>query len=152
MRIERCDGAGLADWVALRQVLWPEGGAAEHRAEAEALLARPEEAVAFLARDPAGAAIGFAEARLRRDPVNGCATSPVAFLEGILVLPGWRRRGLARALSGAVEAWALSLGCAELASDALLDNAASHRMHRALRFEETERVVFYRKALAPRPG
>jgi aminoglycoside 6'-N-acetyltransferase I len=34
-----------------------------------------------------------------------------------------------------------------LASDALLDNGASHAMHRALGFEETERVVFFRKPL-----
>jgi aminoglycoside 6'-N-acetyltransferase I len=149
MRIETCDAPGLPDWVALRRALWPDGNAAEHRGEAEALLARAGEAIAVLARDAAGTAIGFAEARLRRDPVNGCATTPVAFLEGIFVQPGHRRRGVARALCRAVEAWAAALGCTELASDALLDNAAAHRMHRALRFEEAERVVFYRKALTP---
>jgi aminoglycoside 6'-N-acetyltransferase I len=35
----------------------------------------------------------------------------------------------------------------ELASDALLDNNGSHAMHEALGFTETERVVYFRKAL-----
>lgn len=148
MRIEGIDAASLADWVALRQALWPSADPAEHRTEAATLLARAADAVAFLARDCAGVAVGFAEASLRHDYVNGCTTSPVAFLEGIYVTGAWRRRGVARALCAAVEAWARERGCAELASDALLDNAASHRMHEALGFAETERVVFFRRALA----
>lgn len=39
------------------------------------------------------------------------------------------------------------MGCGELASDAPLENAASHAMHHALGFVETERVVFFKKAL-----
>ena len=48
---------------------------------------------------------------------------------------------------GAVEAWAREKGCSELASDALLESAESHRMHAGLGFEETERVVYFRKEL-----
>lgn len=33
------------------------------------------------------------------------------------------------------------------ASDALLENVSSHCMHRGLGFEETERVVYFRKDL-----
>jgi aminoglycoside 6'-N-acetyltransferase I len=84
--------------------------------------------------------------------VNGCDTSPVAFLEGIYVRPNWRRRGIARRLCEAVEDWAGAMGCLELASDALLENNASHQMHTELGFEETERVVFYRKPLFPQPA
>jgi aminoglycoside 6'-N-acetyltransferase I len=39
------------------------------------------------------------------------------------------------------------MGCTELASDALLDNQASHAMHEALGFAETERVVYFLKPL-----
>jgi aminoglycoside 6'-N-acetyltransferase I len=35
----------------------------------------------------------------------------------------------------------------ELASDALIDNVDSHRMHATLGFQETERVVGFRKRL-----
>jgi GNAT superfamily N-acetyltransferase len=82
-----------------------------------------------------------------RMPVNGCTTYPVAFLEGIYVDPDWRKRGIARLLCRAVEYWATDLGCSELASDTDLKNTDSQRMHTALDFEETERIVFYRKQL-----
>jgi aminoglycoside 6'-N-acetyltransferase I len=150
MRIETCGRQALGDWVTLRRALWPDATEAEHRREAEALLARGGEAAAFIARDALGRAIGFAEATLRRDHVNGCSTSPVAFLEGILVRPEWRRQGVARRLCGAVEGWAMALGVSELASDADLRNRTSRRMHAALGFEETERVVFFRKELPAR--
>ena len=80
--------------------------------------------------------------------VNGCTTSPVAFLEGLYVLPEYRRRGVARRLCAAVEAWATALGCAELASDTWLDSIDSQRMHAALHFAETERVVYFSKPLS----
>lgn len=58
---------------------------------------------------------------------RGAAASPV---------PSSRRRAL-----GAFG------GCREFASDALAHNQLSHAMHRSLGFEETERVVFFRKVL-----
>ena len=91
--------------------------------------------------------MGFAEATLRMDNVNGCATSPVAFLEGIYVERWARRQGVARALVGVVEQWGREMGCREFASDALLENVGSHSMHRGLGFQETERVVYFRKDL-----
>jgi aminoglycoside 6'-N-acetyltransferase I len=69
------------------------------------------------------------------------------FLEGIYVVPAARRRGIARALVVCVENWATVAGCTEFASDAHLDNLQSHRMHRALGFQETSRVVCFKKAL-----
>jgi len=95
----------------------------------------------------AGGVVGFAEASIRRDYVNGCETSPVAFVEGLYVTPHHRHGGVARALVAAVERWAKAQGLRELASDAMLDNEQSHAMHRALGFSETERVVYFRKAL-----
>jgi aminoglycoside 6'-N-acetyltransferase I len=84
---------------------------------------------------------------LRRDYVNGCETSPVAFLEGIYVPPDRRRGGAGRALIARAEQWARDRGCQEFASDALLANEASHRFHSGAGFEETERVVYFRKPL-----
>jgi aminoglycoside 6'-N-acetyltransferase I len=149
MRIEHCTWQSLDDWVSLRLSLWPDASELDERSEAAAMLDRPSQAIAFLARTTEGQAVGFAEATLRQDHVNGCATSPVAFLEGIFVRPEHRRRGIARLLVRAVEEWAAELGCSEFASDAELENAISHRMHAALGFAETERVVYFRKRLRP---
>ncbi len=104
---------------------------------------------AFIAIDDDAGIGGFAKAALRRDYVNGCESSPVAYLEGIYVRPGAWGGGVGRSLCGAVEAWARERGCTELASDARLDNAESQAFHGAIGFEETERTVFFRKRLSP---
>lgn len=148
MLIRQATMADAPSWAELRATLWREQAAGEHRAEIDALLAAgAPDAAAFVAVDPAGRIAGFAEAALRRDYVNGCETSPVAFLEGIFVRPADRKAGIARRLLEAVQAWARDKGCAELASDALLDNVASHAFHRASGFDETERVVYFRQRL-----
>ncbi|PVE26229.1 N-acetyltransferase [Microvirga sp. KLBC 81] len=150
MRIASCDLQSLDAWAALRQELWPDTDLAEHTLEAEAILRKPQQAVAFLAYDGQVGAIAFAEAALRHDYVNGCTTSPVAFLEGIYVRPAYRKQGIARLLCRAVEDWAAGLGCQELASDVEIHNEISQGMHVAVGFEETERVVYYRKLLRSR--
>jgi aminoglycoside 6'-N-acetyltransferase I len=133
----------LGPWVALRCALWPDEDGETMAREAPAMLKRPDMLV-LLAREEQ-AVVGFAEASVRRDYVNGCETSPVAFVEGIYVVPEHRDKGVARALIAAVEKWARDQGLQELASDALLENGASHAMHKALGFSETERVVYFRK-------
>ncbi|KLK93190.1 aminoglycoside 6'-acetyltransferase [Microvirga vignae] len=150
MQIIPSDLQSLNAWAALRKELWPDTDLAEHTLEAEAILHNPQQAVAFLAYDAKAAAIAFAEVALRRDYVNGCTTSPVAFLEGIYVRPAYRKRGIARLLCKAVEDWARGLGCQELASDVEIHNEISQSMHVAVGFEETERVVYYRKPLRSR--
>lgn len=131
----------------MRTALWPRGGDGQHAADIAALLVDAGETINLIARDAEGVALGFAEAALRYDYVNGCKTSPVAFLEGIFVQPEARGRGVARALVAGVEAWAQERGCSEFASDCAIDNEQSQRMHAALGFAETQRVVFFRKTL-----
>lgn len=108
---------------------------------------KPTQFAAFVARASDGAALGFAEGALRHDHVDGTSTSPVAFLEGIFVLPEARRRGIARQLVETLARWGREMGCREFASNALAENLDSHAFHRAAGFEETERVVFFRREL-----
>jgi aminoglycoside 6'-N-acetyltransferase I len=145
--IEACRSPDHRGWLQLRQALWPHDDVDAHRAEMARFCAAPERFAQFIAYAQGGEPQGFVEAALRTDYVNGTDSSPVAFVEGIYVAAAWRGRGIARLLMAEVEAWARRKGCSELASDALLDNAASHAMHRALGFEETQRVVFFRKTL-----
>ncbi|MEQ8545541.1 MAG: GNAT family N-acetyltransferase [Roseitalea porphyridii] len=136
------------DWIAMRTALWPDGGdGGTHADDINRLLGDAGDTVNLIARDGTGQAVGFAEASLRRDYVNGCETKPVAFLEGIYVVPEARGHGVAKALVAAVEVWARASGVSELGSDAAPDNMASLKMHHALGFEETQRVVFFRKLL-----
>lgn len=150
--IQPCTSVDQAGWLELRRALWPEADDDAHRREMAAFLAQPERNGQFMAHAGDGTPAGFAEASIRTDYVNGTESSPVGFLEGIYVAPAARGQGVARSLVAAVEAWAAARGCSELASDALLDNDASHAMHIALGFEETERVVYFRKRIARAPS
>lgn len=131
----------------LRSALWPHSTSDEHLAEINELLAEPKRYAQWLAYTDTGLAVGLAEVSLRSDYVNGTETSPVAFLEGIYVLSEYRRLGIASQLVACVAEWASERGCREFASDALLDNEMSLPLHKALGFEITERVVFFRKVL-----
>ncbi|MFN7090204.1 MAG: aminoglycoside 6'-N-acetyltransferase [Allorhizobium sp.] len=145
--VRRAIEEDLDAWASLRHQLWPHLSIEGHRAEVVDALAQPDRLAAFLCFSPAGNAIGLAEASVRSDYVNGTETSPVAFLEGIVVDPSVRRQGVAARLVAAVTDWARDQGLSELASDAELHNTVSHAMHAALGFEETQRVVYFRKRL-----
>lgn len=136
----------------MRAALWPHCTADEHHADVVRFLAQPARYAQFVAYSPGREPIGFVEASVRSDYVNGAETSPVAFLEGIYVAPPARRQGVARALCDAVVAWARDKGLTELMSDALLANVESHAMHAALGFAETERVVYFRRSLEKGPA
>jgi aminoglycoside 6'-N-acetyltransferase I len=147
MNISRATAEDADAWLALRLALWPGDRRDEFAAEISRLLADPRGTVAFIARDDAGEAVGFVEAALRHDYVNGCETSPVAFLEGIYTVPARRRQGVASLMVDAVADWGRRLGCTEFASDASIENLASQQMHARLGFAETQRVVYFRKTL-----
>jgi aminoglycoside 6'-N-acetyltransferase I len=144
-RIARMTAADVADWARMRLALWPTTSRTAHEADIEAALIG--KSLNLIARGDGDEPLGFAEASLRHDYVNGTKTSPVAFLEGIYVEPDHRGTGVARMLVLGVEAWARQQGCSELASDTPIDNLASQQMHEALGFSETQRVVFFRKIL-----
>lgn len=92
-------------------------------------------------------AVGFAEASVRREHVEGTVASPVAYLEGWYVESGSRQRGVGQRLLEFVECWARGQGLSELASDAELSNDPSIRIHQSLGFREVGRSVHFVKSL-----
>lgn len=145
--IERCASVAQPGWLELRQALWSDCSRVDHMIEMHSFIERPDRFAQFVADGENGRPIGLAEASLRSDYVNGTNSSPVAFLEGLYVLPELRRQGVASRLVAAVAEWAVAVGCSELASDAVLENELSQTVHKVLGFVETERVVFFRKVL-----
>lgn len=130
--------------VRMRTALWPDSTATE----VDHLLTRLPEAYAVLvAERPDGGLGAFAEVGTR-PYAEGCDSSPVAYLEGIWVDPGFRRSGLGAALVRHAERWALARGLTELASDADIHNQASLEFHVAAGFEEVERIVCFRRTLS----
>lgn len=150
MKPDRLDSVDDPDWLPLRVALWPDCPERQHLEEMAGFLREPARFVQFIARDAQGRGIGFAEASIRTDYVNGTFSSPVAYLEGLYVRPEARGGGVATGLVQAVCEWALSRGCSELASDTQPGNLVSQAFHRQLGFVETERAVFFSKPLSRR--
>jgi aminoglycoside 6'-N-acetyltransferase I len=140
----------IDEWVRMRTALWPDDFE-EHRASADRFFGghRHEPAEVLLAFDDGGRAIGFAELSIR-NIVDSCTSDRVAYLEGWYVEPSLRQQGVGAALIAGAERWAVQQGCTEFGSDSLIGNEASYVAHLAVGFEETCRVVNFRKDLAPR--
>lgn len=131
-------------WLRMRLALWPDE-AGSHLVEMQANLRDPA-CANFIALESSGAACGFIEAGMRKY-AEGCDSSPVGYIEGWYVDEPHRRLGVGAALVQAVEAWARSQGCTEMASDCLIDNLVSLGAHTALGYEEVERLIHFRKLL-----
>ncbi len=109
-------------------------------------LVQSENAACFLKYE-GEVAVGFAQCQLRHDYVEGTDSSPVGYLEGILVEEEYRHKGYAKELLRECEQWAKSKGCSEFASDCELENEESLRFHMAMQFEEANRVICFRKSI-----
>jgi len=138
--------ADQAVWAEMRVALWPESSREAHAQELAEMFGS-EDAWGFLAEAADGAAAGFAELAIR-NYANGCTIRPVPFLEGIWVRAEFRRQGVGARLIAHVGAFAAARGFRELGSDAEIDNRISHAAHHGWGFTETERVVYFRKALS----
>jgi aminoglycoside 6'-N-acetyltransferase I len=133
----------------LRRALWPESSPEEHAKELLGILDRQGfgtmPLTEFVAEESNGALVGFLKAGLRSH-ADGCDVSrAVGYVEGWYVVESHRKRGVGRKLMAAVEEWARSQGCLEMASDALLGNNVSELAHAALGFAVVDRCVFARR-------
>lgn len=136
-----------SSWLRMRGSLWPDSSV-DHQKEVAAYFAGTGAgpAIVLLACEPAGGAVGFVELSVRPS-AEGCSTDHVLYLEGWYVEPSRRKRGVGQLLIHAAEDWGRSQGCTEFASDAAMDNLASHQAHRALGFVEVQRVISFKKNL-----
>lgn len=141
--VERADAAA---WERMRQALWPDDSGS-HAAEIERFFSAPGNPLeVLLACSGSGAPLGFVELSIR-SYAEGCATDRVAFVEGWYVETDHRRRGVGAALMRAAEEWGRANGCTELGSDTQLWNEPGIAAHKAIGFEEIERLVAFRKPL-----
>lgn len=92
--------------------------------------------------------IGFANVCLRHDYVEGCETSPVAYLEAIYVDEEHRHLGYAKDLVNRCEEWGREQGAKEFASDCILTNNDSYKFHTAIGFKEVNRIICFKKDIS----
>ena len=132
-------------WVRLRDALWP-GSLWDHDVETRKHFENRATALIVFVAEIDGRVVGFLEMDFR-PYAEGCVSSPVPFIEGWYVEPAWQRRGIGRALVETAETRARGMGYTEIASDAEMDNADGIAAHRAVGFDEVERVVCFRRPL-----
>ena len=134
-----------SEWLRMRRALWQDCPDNEQEREVDEILRSVSEK-AFFAERPEGGLCGFLEASLR-SRADSCETTPVGYIEGWYVDSDMRRQGVGRALVQAAEVWARSQGCRQMASDAEFWNTVSHHAHGALGYQETGRLVHFKKDL-----
>ena len=125
--------------------MWKDNTVTDLEKEFEELITN-DQAVCFI-KYVDDQAIGFAQCQLRTDYVEGTETSPVGYLEGIFIVEKYRHSGYAKELLRECENWAKEKNCSEFASDCELDNHDSLNFHIAMGFEETNRIICFRKDL-----
>ncbi|MEW6211337.1 MAG: aminoglycoside 6'-N-acetyltransferase [Acidobacteriota bacterium] len=135
----------LEEWIGLRGSLWPECSEEEHRAEIEDYFNHTDKLQTFVAQE-SGRLVGFLEASLRPF-VEDCLSQQVGYIEGWYVDLDHRLKGVGAMLVRAAEEWARSKGCGEMASDCEITNEVSLAAHLRLRYEETSRLIHFRKNL-----
>ena len=83
-----------------------------------------------------------------RNIVDGCLSSPVAYLEGLYLEPKYRGLGIGKEVMQIIIQWCVQQGFSELATDTEIANERAQKFYESLGFEETDRVVEYRKNLS----
>jgi aminoglycoside 6'-N-acetyltransferase I len=147
MKIVKIAQDDFNEWLDLALKLWPDYSSIEMQSILTEILDSDRE-TAFLMRDELGKAIAFMNLSLRYEYVPEATRSPVGYIEGIYVKDEYRHQGIGKAMLKYAEQWALAQGCIELASDALIENTASHEFHRKTGFREAERTVYFIKSIA----
>jgi aminoglycoside 6'-N-acetyltransferase I len=145
MKVREIVAEDRLEWVRMREALWP-GSLSDHDVETQRYFEQREVWPCILVAEEDARLVGFLELDQRKY-APGCRSSPVPFIEGWYVDPAARRRGVGRALVRAAEDRARAAGFTEIASDVEIENAGSIAAHRALGYEETDRVVSFRRGL-----
>ena len=129
----------------MRHELYGELSAQFHEAEME-LIFSSKEATCFIGLRESGAAVAMLEVSLRNF-VDGCLGGPVGYIEGIYVTPLERKQGYAGELIEFATSWFRSKGCRDMEADAELANLIAQDFLTRAGFDETYRVVEYKRWL-----
>jgi len=146
MTVRPVEASDAAEWLRMRNTLWP---ADDHAVEIEDYFrsgSSPSLTIVFVAERADNGLAGFIEIGIR-PYAEGCESAAVPFIEGWYVDAGVRNTGIGRDLVRAAEEWARKQGYSEIASDVEFENDVSIAAHRALGYEEVTRLVCFRRDL-----
>jgi aminoglycoside 6'-N-acetyltransferase I len=103
--------------------------------------------VTLVSQAGTGELAGFALVSIRSDYVEGAKSSPVGYLEGIFVYPGYRNHEVGRHLLALGEEWCKEKGCTQMGSDTSITNTDSTEFHKHVGFEVTSKNTCFIKDL-----
>jgi len=135
------------EWLRMRMALWPDSTPEKEAGEITHFFAgwlMPLLHAAFVCPRPDAGLCGLVEVSVRT-AAPGCKTDRIGYLEAWYVDPDCRGQGVGRELVKRAEAWAISEGCREMASDTTPSYPVSPAAHAALGYQEVER--YFRKEL-----
>lgn len=133
----------INDMVLLLNSLWPQDSFDETKELIDEYINHDEKEVFIHIVDER--CVGIAMCCLRHDYVEGCTSSPVGYLEGIIVDDNFRKSNIGRSLCKECEDWVRSKGCKEFASDCELTNKDSYKFHLNIGFSEENRIICFKK-------
>lgn len=76
-----------------------------------------------------------------RNIVDGCLSSPVAYIEGLYIEEQHQGQGIGKQVIDTLHIWCRKKGFTEIAADTELDNVNAQKYFNAVGFKETYRVV-----------
>lgn len=91
--------------------------------------------------------VGLITCSIKTDYVEGCKSNKVGYIEGIYVLPAYRRKKVATKLIEHFEKWAKEIGVTELASDCELSNEISKQFHEKNGYKVVKTLIHFKKEI-----
>lgn len=146
MKIKEITKKDFSEWVKMGLLFWPKHTEEKVRKEFKRILNSKKEK-SFIDADNNRSFLGFINISIRNDYVEGSATSPVGYIEGIYVKKEYREKGIAKLLLKEAEKWFVKKGLSEVGSDAEVNNIISQKFHKNVGFKKGEAIVHYIKRI-----
>jgi len=142
MKLKPIKKQDFPEWRNMRKALYLSNDDEFLDQEMEAII-KTGKCSCFCIKNENSETIGLVELS-ERNIVDGCLTSPVAYLEGLYLKPKYRGKGLGRTVIKQIMSLCRESGFTELATDTNYDNFRARAFYKAIGFEELEQVVGFR--------
>jgi aminoglycoside 6'-N-acetyltransferase I len=141
MNIRKVPSSDKDEWARRRKYLWP-GSLQDHLDNIDTYFSKGETDIVevYVIKRNNGTLGGFIEINVR-NYAKGSVSRKVPYVEGCFVDMDLRGQEYGKQLMLAAEMWAMKNGFNELSSDAEIDNSNSIAAHKALGFNEVDRIV-----------
>lgn len=147
MNIRKVNLTDRNEWARMRNSLWDDS-LEEHLKYIDKYFTQQEVDIVevFVLERSNGKLGGFIELNIR-NYAEGTVSTQVPYVEGWYIDSDIRGRGYGKQLIENAQSWAIANRFEELASDAEIENEISIAAHKALGFEEVDRIVCFLKKL-----